>query len=1043
MVIDTVNFRVFIACLATLVFVILLFSQPITSKSEELQTLPEHSINIAFNPGQASMTGTSRIILPPEVDVKIYCGPLEVTGSVLEITGTSQFRLVPDDDNIIKIPASSKKQTVHISWNLVAASPYTDNNLISEDGITLAGFWHPIPDIDMVYRLEAELPANFTGISEADTLFYCKDKNNNRYLTTRFDHPISSINFAAGPYTVKYKKINNDIELAAYFFKEDIELADEYLEKAADYIKRYEELIGPFPYPRYSIVENRLPTGYGMPTYTLLGQAVVRLPFIKDTSLGHEILHSWFGNSVFQEYPGGNWTEGLTTYLADHMYAEEKGKGSVHRKEQLLRYASYVHQDNEMTPLDFSNASDSQPMAKKVRAVGYDKVSMIFHMLRLRLGDEAFFRGLSEFYNAMRYRRAGWDDIEEIFSKSSNSDLSDFFDQWLSRWDIPGFVINDIDVSQIEGKSTVSFSVNQKNVQPYELSIPVVIKTRTGDHREVITVRERKSVVEITVDDLPFELVVDPDYDLMRTLRPIETPAIWSLFLGAENKSCVLGDQDQAQVYASLIGYLESMDCKVVAADEINNEDLNEGSFIFLGPSKHSQGLFARTDHPAPGFTLDVRKNPLKPSEVMVLVSSSSEEETSLATRKLRHYGKYGFLHFKNGQIQTKNIDATGQGISIELFDEPLGLKVSDTRSFDDIIEELKNSKVVYVGETHNDMGSHILQLQVIQALYQEDPNIAIGMEMFPMSSQKALDDYIDGTIATEKEFLRESNYFSVWGFDYRYYREIINYARIKGIPLVALNTDKAIVSQVFQEGNLDGLEEDSLEKLPPERDLDVPGYRERLSRAFSTHDTKKFTPEKLGGFVQAQSIWDETMADNIVKYLNNNPDRRMVVIAGNGHVYKNSAIPLRVKRRMDVPQSVVSSFTPKTPARETGYGVDYFLYTRSFDIEPAPKVGIVLKEEKISEDSEETMVRIIQISPHGKAGEAGIEEKDIILAVDDQAIGDITDLKIHLMDKSPGDTVVMKVLRENVFFADKELEFEVELSSPMNMRGKMGATHP
>jgi PDZ domain-containing secreted protein len=168
-----------------------------------------------------------------------------------------------------------------------------------------------------------------------------------------------------------------------------------------------------------------------------------------------------------------------------------------------------------------------------------------------------------------------------------------------------------------------------------------------------------------------------------------------------------------------------------------------------------------------------------------------------------------------------------------------------------------------------------------------------------------------------------------------------------------------------------------------------------------------------------------------------------MVIIAGNGHVYKDSAIPLRVKRSMDIPQSVVTGFTPETTGLETGYQVDYLLHINSFDIEPSPKVGLVLTEEKISDDSEETRVRVVKVSPHGKAGEAGIKEKDIILTVNDQKIADINDLKIILMDKRPGDTVMMKVLRENVFFTDKELDFEVELSSLMGMRGGRPPNHP
>src|SRR5208337_4444995 len=98
---------------------------------------------------------------------------------------------------------------------------------------------------------------------------------------------------------------------------------------------------------RFSIVENSMPVGYSMPTYTVLGQAVVRLPFIPETSLGHEILHQWFGNSVYVDYAGGNWAEGLTSFLADHLYEEEKGRGKEYRKGLLIDFASYVNDKND------------------------------------------------------------------------------------------------------------------------------------------------------------------------------------------------------------------------------------------------------------------------------------------------------------------------------------------------------------------------------------------------------------------------------------------------------------------------------------------------------------------------------------------------------------------------------------------------------------------------------------------------------------------------------------------------------------------------
>jgi hypothetical protein len=85
----------------------------------------------------------------------------------------------------------------------------------------------------------------------------------------------------------------------------------------------YEALHGTYPFAKFAVVENFFPTGYGFPSFTLLGSRVLRLPFIPDTSLRHEVAHCWWGNGVLVDATGGNWCEGLTTYVADYLSKEE------------------------------------------------------------------------------------------------------------------------------------------------------------------------------------------------------------------------------------------------------------------------------------------------------------------------------------------------------------------------------------------------------------------------------------------------------------------------------------------------------------------------------------------------------------------------------------------------------------------------------------------------------------------------------------------------------------------------------------------------
>ena len=124
--------------------------------------------------------------------------------------------------------------------------------------------------------------------------------------------------------------------------QDDAALAEKYLAATAQYLAMYARLIGPYPYGKFALVENFWETGFGMASFTLLGPQVIRMPFILTSSYPHEILHNWWGNSVFVDYASGNWCEGLTAYMADHLMQEQRGQGEAYRRDRLQDYASYV-----------------------------------------------------------------------------------------------------------------------------------------------------------------------------------------------------------------------------------------------------------------------------------------------------------------------------------------------------------------------------------------------------------------------------------------------------------------------------------------------------------------------------------------------------------------------------------------------------------------------------------------------------------------------------------------------------------------------------
>ena len=396
---------------------------------------------------------------------------------------------------------------------------------------------------------------------------------------------------------------------------------------------------------------------------------------------------------------------------------------------------------------------------------------------------------------------------------------------------------------------------------------------------------------------------------------------------------------------------------------------------------------------------------------------------------RLSHYGPYSHLYFRGGQLQEKKTAPSAKGIQVNLAPAPAGIPVQAVQDFPTIMDDLATARVVHIGEVHTDYGSHLLQLQIIQALYNRHPDLAIGMEMFPRASQPALDAYIRGDIKDETSFLLQSRYFKVWGYDYRFYQPIIDFARARKIPLVALNLDKKIVSHVFRTGSLKGLSASQLQQLPLDRDLDVPGYQERLAAVFANH---RQSPHQhgLAGFIQAQSIWDETMAQTAAAYLEAHPGKHLVILAGTGHIYADSGIPLRLRRRGVSSQKVVAPLVTDSTGRKQGMKVDYLMFTQTGELPPVGKIGVVLNEEK-GGSAEQPHLRILEISPHSKGKQAGLQKNDIILSINGHTVHTVDELRIRLLNTHPGDHVTLRIRRQRELLPDQTLDLDIELSAP------------
>ena len=330
------------------------------------------------------------------------------------------------------------------------------------------------------------------------------------------------------------------------------------------------------------------------------------------------------------------------------------------------------------------------------------------------------------------------------------------------------------------------------------------------------------------------------------------------------------------------------------------------------------------------------------------------------------------------------------------------------------ILPRLADSRVVFVSESHSDYAHHLTQLAIIRSLHERGTDLAIGMEYFQQPFQQSLDDYVAGKI-TEKELLAKSQYFKRWGYDFRLYEPILKYAKDKGIPLVALNVPSEIVQKVSRSG-LASLTKQERAEIPQDLDRSNSAYRTFLESVFKDHPHTKGS--NFESFYEVQLLWDEGMAARAARYLEENPTRTLVVLAGMDHVQYGFGIPDRLTRRLPVKRAIVlngldNSCEPKM--------ADFLLLAKAQALPPAGRLGITL------EPSREGL-RISEFATDSAAQAAGLRQGDRLVSLNDQSVHELADVESVMWDKQPGDRVKVEVERKSWFLPAKTMRFEIAL---------------
>ncbi len=359
------------------------------------------------------------------------------------------------------------------------------------------------------------------------------------------------------------------------------------------------------------------------------------------------------------------------------------------------------------------------------------------------------------------------------------------------------------------------------------------------------------------------------------------------------------------------------------------------------------------------------------------------------------------------GESPYRRIDGLAEGTILHV---PTGVELTRAQ----LVDLLAGARIVYVGEAHNNIRHHRVQLDILTALADRFPGkVAVGMEMFQRPSQPQLDRWSRGDL-DEPAF--QAVWYENWTEDYDYYRDILTFIRDRRIPLLALNASER-TARALAEGGPDALPADERAALPV-IDTSDPFHRREMEAVFGAH-------AKGAGFevfYRTMLLWDETMAQTVAEFVTSpaGRDKTLVVFAGGGHVAHGFGIPRRAFRRAPVPYVTV---LPHTPVAEA----------------PADRSDLVMNVEPVAlplpvadvvwatgyEDLEGSKVRlgvriepgnggvaVIDVEAESAAARAGVREGDLIVAVDGETVRKPVDLIRRIRAHHPGDHASLGVAR-------------------------------
>ncbi|MEM6720945.1 MAG: M1 family metallopeptidase [Bacteroidota bacterium] len=358
-------------------------------------------------------------------------------------------------------------------------------------------------------------PAAYKAVSNGMVISETKE---GALMTTHWQHnypiPTYLIGIAVTDYEVFSQTVEHNgytFEIVNYVYPESKKKAKKHTKVTAEIMNFFQELFGEYPYKdeKYGHAEFEYGGGMEHATVSFMGN-------FSRSLIAHELAHQWFGNKVTCDSWNHIWlNEGFATYLSglvEHHFDGEQDfinwkRGKVADITTSRAGSVYVHDDKlENTGRIFS------------ARLTYNKGAMVIHMLRQKLGDEAFFKAIRNYLNdeALAYGYATTDDLQSHLEKVSCGSLDEFFSDWIYGEGYPSYDVAWYQGARSELNLTVHQAQSSKKVDFFEMNVPFLVVGANGEEKYItIDNTFNGQEFEIDVDFEIADIILDPKFDMI------------------------------------------------------------------------------------------------------------------------------------------------------------------------------------------------------------------------------------------------------------------------------------------------------------------------------------------------------------------------------------------------------------------------------------------------------------------------------------------------------------------------------------------------